>query len=92
MSGASGAIYGIRMMEALGAVDDVEIHLIMSPAYIGMDLSDPDPDFAGLARSFGWYAEGPIDHAKDVGPALKRAIARVKAGQPALLDTITERR
>lgn len=32
MSGASGAIYGIRMMEALGAVDDVEIHLIMSPA------------------------------------------------------------
>jgi acetolactate synthase-1/2/3 large subunit len=61
-------------------------------AYIGMDLSDPDPDFAGLARSFGWYAEGPIDHAKDVGPALKRAIARVKAGQPALLDTITERR
>ena len=58
-------------------------------AYIGMDLSDPDPDFAGLARSFGWYAEGPIDHAKDVGPALKRAIARVKAGQPALLDTIT---
>lgn len=32
MSGASGAIYGIRMMEALGAVDDVEVHLIMSPA------------------------------------------------------------
>jgi acetolactate synthase-1/2/3 large subunit len=40
----------------------------------------------------GWYAEGPIEHGKDVGPALKRAIARVKAGQPALLDTITQKR
>ncbi|MEE8223261.1 MAG: thiamine pyrophosphate-dependent enzyme, partial [Alphaproteobacteria bacterium] len=61
-------------------------------AHIGMDLSDPDPDFAGLARAMGWYGEGPIDRAEDVGPALRRAIARVKAGQPALVDTITVRR
>jgi hypothetical protein len=40
----------------------------------------------------GWYAEGPIDRPGDVAPALKRAIARVKAGQPALLDTITQKR
>jgi hypothetical protein len=40
----------------------------------------------------GWYAEGPIEHGRDVGPALERAIARVKAGQPALLDTITQKR
>ena len=61
-------------------------------AHIGMDLEGPFVDFAGLARSMGWYAEGPIEHGKDVGPALKRAIARVKAGQPALLDTITQKR
>ncbi|MGH8622382.1 MAG: thiamine pyrophosphate-binding protein, partial [Burkholderiales bacterium] len=61
-------------------------------AHIGMDLEEPAVDFAGLARSMGWYAEGPIEHGKDVGPALKRAIARVKAGQPALLDTITQKR
>ena len=61
-------------------------------AHIGMDLDTPNVDFAGLARSMGWYAEGPIEHGKDVGPALKRAIARVKAGQPALLDTITQKR
>jgi acetolactate synthase-1/2/3 large subunit len=61
-------------------------------AHIGMDLEEPFVDFAGLARSMGWYAEGPIEHGKDVAPALKRAIARVKAGQPALLDTITQRR
>jgi len=61
-------------------------------AHIGMDLDTPNVDFASLAKSMGWYAEGPIEHGKDVGPALKRAIARVKAGQPALLDTITQKR
>ena len=61
-------------------------------AHIGMDLCDPDPDFAGLARAMGWYSEGPIDRVEDVQPALRRAIARVRAGQPALVDTITQRR
>ena len=61
-------------------------------AHIGMDLCDPDPDFAAAARSMGWYAEGPIDQGKDVAAALKRAIKRVKAGQPALVDTITQKR
>jgi 4-hydroxy-3-polyprenylbenzoate decarboxylase len=32
MSGASGVIYGIRMMEVLQEVQDVETHLVMSPA------------------------------------------------------------
>ena len=61
-------------------------------AYIGMDMDDPAPDFAALAKSMGWYAEGPIDQPADVAPALKRAIAKVKAGRPALLDTITQKR
>ncbi len=61
-------------------------------AHIGMDMSDPDPDFASMAKSMGWYAEGPIDKPKDVAAALKRAIAKVKAGTPALLDTITQKR
>ena len=30
ISGASGAIYGIRALEALSAVPDVETHLVMS--------------------------------------------------------------
>src|SRR3989442_100858 len=62
-------------------------------ANIGMDLSDPAPDFAMLARSFGWYAEGPIDDPKDVRPALRRAIEVIhKEGRPALLDTIVRKR
>jgi acetolactate synthase I/II/III large subunit len=62
-------------------------------ANIGMDLSDPAPDFAMLAKSFGWYSEGPIDDPKEVGPALRRAIDAIrKEGRPALLDTIVRKR
>jgi acetolactate synthase-1/2/3 large subunit len=61
-------------------------------AYIGMDLDDPAPDFAAMARSMGWYAEGPLESPEGLADALKRAIAKVKAGQPALLDTITQKR
>jgi len=61
-------------------------------AHIGMDMDDPAPDFASLARSMGWYAEGPIDKPSGIAAALKRAIKRVKAGQPALIDTITQKR
>lgn len=64
----------------------------LGKAHIGMDMDDPAPDFATMARSMGWYAEGPIERGEDVGPALKRAIERVKAGQPALIDTITQKR
>jgi acetolactate synthase-1/2/3 large subunit len=61
-------------------------------AHIGMDLDDPAPDFAAMARSMGWYAEGPIESPDDVAAALRRAIAKVKTGQPALIDTITQKR
>jgi acetolactate synthase-1/2/3 large subunit len=61
-------------------------------AHIGMDMTDPDPDFGKLAQSMGWYGEGPIDDPKKVAAALKRAIAKVKSGQPALIDTITQKR
>ncbi len=61
-------------------------------AHIGMDMTDPDPDFGKLAQSMGWYGEGPIDDPKKVAGALKRAIAKVKSGQPALIDTLTQKR
>ena len=61
-------------------------------AHIGMDLFGPEPDFAAIARAQGWYAEGPIENGNEVGPALRRAIEEVKAGRPALVDTITQHR
>jgi acetolactate synthase-1/2/3 large subunit len=61
-------------------------------AHIGMDLYGPDPDFAGLARSMGCHGEGPIEDPGDISAALGRAVARVKEGQPALVDVITRKR
>ena len=31
ISGATGVIYGIRLLEVLGTIDDVDTHLVMSP-------------------------------------------------------------
>ena len=61
-------------------------------AHIGMDLFGPAPDFATLARSMGCYGEGPIEEPADIRPALERAIAEVKKGRLALIDTITQHR
>jgi acetolactate synthase-1/2/3 large subunit len=61
-------------------------------AHIGMDLFGPEPDFGALARSMGCYGEGPIDKPQDIRPALERALAEVKKGRLALVDTITQHR
>jgi acetolactate synthase I/II/III large subunit len=61
-------------------------------AYIGTTFTDPNVDFAKLAQGLGIYAEGPISDPKDLGPALSRAIAVVKRGEPALLDVVSQPR
>jgi hypothetical protein len=45
-----------------------------------------------MAKSMGWYAEGPIEKPADIAPALRRAIAQVKDGKPALVDTVVRPR
>ena len=59
---------------------------------IGTTIKDPNVDYATVAKGFGVYGEGPISDPKDLGPALKRAIAMVKSGQPALVDVVTDPR
>jgi len=61
-------------------------------AAIGTTIEDPNIDYAKLAQSMGLYAEGPISNPKDLGPALRRAIATVKRGEPALVDVVTQPR
>ena len=61
-------------------------------AHIGTAISDPDIDYAGMARSFGLYAEGPITDPNDLRGALQRGIERVKAGEPVLIDVVTQPR
>jgi acetolactate synthase-1/2/3 large subunit len=57
---------------------------------IGSEITAPNIDYAQLARSMGIFAEGPITNPNDIGPALRRAIAVVKRGEPALVDVVTQ--
>ena len=59
---------------------------------IGTTLKDPNIDYATVARGFGVHGEGPISDPAELAPALKRALAVVKSGQPALVDVVSEPR
>ncbi len=61
-------------------------------SHIGITITDPNIDYATVAKGFGVYAEGPITDPKDLGAALKRAVAVVKRGEPALVDVVTDPR
>ncbi|MDR0344156.1 MAG: hypothetical protein LBI49_13815 [Nocardiopsaceae bacterium] len=62
-------------------------------AWIGMEIDRPAPDFAALARSFSWHAEGPVTDPDKVGPAVRRAADHVLAsGTPALVDVVCQHR
>jgi acetolactate synthase-1/2/3 large subunit len=61
-------------------------------AGIGTTIEDPNIDYAKMAQSMGLYAEGPITQPNELGPAIKRAIASVKRGEPALIDVVTQPR
>ena len=60
--------------------------------HIGTTITDPNIDYATVARGFGVYGEGPITDPQDLGPALKRALDVVRRGEPALIDVVTDPR
>jgi len=61
-------------------------------AHIGTKITDPNIDYAMMAKAYGMYSEGPITDPKELGPALKRGIDRVKKGEPVMLDVLTQPR
>ena len=61
-------------------------------AAIGTTLTDPNIDYATVARGLGLHGEGPISNPSDLGPALRRALATVEKGEPALVDVVTQPR
>ncbi len=61
-------------------------------APVGTTITDPDIDYAQMAKAYGMHAEGPIEHPADLGPALRRGVERVKAGEPALIDVVSQPR
>jgi acetolactate synthase I/II/III large subunit len=61
-------------------------------ANIGTAITDPNIDYATMAKAYGVYGVGPIDNPHDLAPALRRAIEVVKRGEPALIDVVTQPR
>jgi acetolactate synthase-1/2/3 large subunit len=61
-------------------------------ADIGTTIKDPNIDYATVARGMGAHGEGPVVDPKDLAPAIKRALAAVKSGQPAVVDVVTDPR
>jgi acetolactate synthase-1/2/3 large subunit len=64
----------------------------VTKADVGTALNDPNIDYAYIAKGYGMYSEGPISDPKDLGPAIKRGLERVKAGEPAFIDAVTQPR
>jgi thiamine pyrophosphate-dependent acetolactate synthase large subunit-like protein len=62
-------------------------------ANIGVEIGGPNIDFAQMGKSMGCYAEGPIDDADKIQPALRRALETMRKTQrPALVDVICQPR
>jgi thiamine pyrophosphate-dependent acetolactate synthase large subunit-like protein len=64
----------------------------VASATIGTTIENPNIDYAGLARSLGVHAEGPITDPKDLAGAIARALEAVKRGEPALVDVVSQPR
>ncbi len=62
-------------------------------AWVGLEIDRPAPDFAALARSMAWWAEGPVSDPDKVGPAVRRAAEHVlTTASPALVDVVCQPR
>jgi len=59
---------------------------------IGNAITEPNIDYATMAKAYGMYGIGPIENPADLGPALKKAIEVVKRGEPALVDVVSQPR
>jgi acetolactate synthase I/II/III large subunit len=59
---------------------------------IGTAIENPDPDYAKLAASLGWWSAGPVKDPNELADTLQRAAQVVQAGEPALVDVWTQPR
>ncbi len=60
--------------------------------HIGTTLTEPNIDYAKMAQAYGMSGEGPISDPKELAPAIARGLERVRRGEPALIDVITQPR
>jgi len=59
---------------------------------IGNAITEPNIDYAAMAKAYGMFSVGPVENPAELGPALKKAIDVVKRGEPALVDVVSQPR
>jgi thiamine pyrophosphate-dependent acetolactate synthase large subunit-like protein len=60
--------------------------------HIGTTIDNPNIDYAKIAQGYGAVGIGPIGDPNDLSEAIRKGIAAVKAGQPALIDVVMQPR
>ena len=65
---------------------------VLNDGPVGTQINGPNIDYAKLAQSMGLWASGPIADPNELAPALERAVEVVRAGEPALVDVVTQPR
>jgi thiamine pyrophosphate-dependent acetolactate synthase large subunit-like protein len=58
-------------------------------SWIGMRIADPAVDIAALARSYGCWATGPVEHPADLAAALAAGATRAADGEVAVVHVRT---
>jgi hypothetical protein len=52
-------------------------------------MAEPATDYAAMVRSFGGWAEGPVEDPADLAEVFTRAVKEVEAGKVAVVDVRT---
>ena len=60
--------------------------------YVGTRIENPNIDYAKIAQGYGMFAKGPISDPKDLAAAIREGVDRVKRGEPALIDIVSDGR
>jgi len=61
-------------------------------ANIGTAITDPNINYATMAKAYGMFGVGPIENPNELAPAIRSALEVVKRGEPALIDVISQPR
>jgi 4-hydroxy-3-polyprenylbenzoate decarboxylase len=86
ISGATGAIYGIRLLQVLGGVDGIETHLVMSSA-AKRTLSLETDYSVEQVEAFADYVYKPSDIAASISSGSFRAASMIIA--PCSIKTVS---